>query len=147
MLITSFVECAEETCRFVAFRYKPDTQETIALEHFVSAKLVEWFGTGVVVTDADTEPLRFSVLSVSEAMELYPSADSDDTVFLALLSFCGCLALFGFAACLFNKCRCADSTYSVDEARWTAIIAFALQVWDFGMLVQPLPSFSFALLR
>ena len=72
------------------------------------------------------------MLSVSEAMELYPSANSSDTVFLALLSFCGCLVLLGVAACAFNKCRRA-SRFKVDEGRWSALIAVALQSWDFGL--------------
>jgi len=143
MSITSIVECSEAICSYIALRYQTGTPETYAFEQFVTDKLNERFRADTTVDDADAdadtetdESLRLAVISVSDAMELYPSAESaaasDETVFFALLSFCVCLILLGFAACAFNKSRCANSIYAVDEARWTAIIAIALQIWDFA---------------
>ena len=133
MDISSLVECDEAVCRIIALRYMEDSSQ---FEQFVTNELNARFRVGVAIDAQDAELLRFSVVSVSEAMELYPSADSTDTVLFVLLSVSGCFLIIGLAACVVNKMRCKNSRCSVDEARWISIVAFALQFWDFGLLLK-----------
>ena len=96
------------------------------------AALVAW-GAFYIVTSESEQPLSFSVLDLSDAMALFPSEDSPNTIFLVLLGICAAMVGVAVCACVSNKIGCRDSVHcSVDEARWASLIAFALQFWDFA---------------
>ena len=65
---------------------------------------------------------------------LYPAQTATEYVFYALLSVVALLVMIGIAACVFNELRCAvRPCFIVDSARWTVMLVFALQFYDFGL--------------
>ena len=131
LTVETVTKCSQIVCGYIS---DVDGFDRAAFAEFVTDKLARYFASvPSAEADADISALTFSVLSISSPFSLYPSTNRSNAVFFALLSFCGCVVLVGFAACAFNKCSCKDSIYAVDEARWSAVIGYALQFWDFGV--------------
>ena len=72
---------------------------------------------------------------MSATFALYPEAEPTDYVFIALLSVTATLVVIGFMAFIFNEVDvpALGPCHVVDNARWTAMVVFALQFYDFGL--------------
>eukprot|EP01084_Bolivina_argentea_P022927 42645_1 len=134
--IKSWVECKKFWCEYIIDNYKKRK-----LENKVTTFLNQWFDEIAQSTNANGNAQSEILFSVEEggnnAKELYPiSEEKTPYAFYAIASVTAIIILIGLFAFIFNK---APSTFSkipgfniVDDGRWTAMIIFGLQFWDFS---------------
>ena len=137
--VLSYTNCSQPECLYlVGTRFDEDS-----FSEFVTQKLRTYFNLNALELNAngqssDSSPREsragFSVVEHSNAMELYPSAKETDFVLIALLCATGMLSLIALGAFLFNEgiCCVIKPCNVVDSGRWSAIISFAVQFYDFA---------------
>ena len=139
LTVFSYTNCSAENCYYLA----GNIFDRLGFEGFVTEKLQDFFDSLGVSTNAAAEAessnLSFSVLAIStevmafEVIESTEDLDSTDYVFYSLLCLVGVLVIVAMCGCVFNEgvIRPVPPCHTVDSGRWTAIISFAAQFYDF----------------
>eukprot|EP01084_Bolivina_argentea_P127095 224844_1 len=127
--LSATVQCTTQRCNYIINNY--DKNE---LEMYVTDKLKLYFG----VEEKPNDELNFIVISMSSVKSLKSSSQTEyaivfNYIFYGLAAFGGLIILIGMSAFLFNKGLFPKlpGMNRVDDARWPALLIFALQFWDF----------------
>ena len=136
--LESIIECTLFICNFIIERYNQT-----GFENLVSNKLQTYFdyATSSIVNTASDEGIIFNVESMAESAQLInpPASEPRQYVFIALIIITSIIAFIAILALLWNKISPRKPKLGeipamsiVDNARWTSVIRFALQFWDFA---------------
>eukprot|EP01083_Nonionella_stella_P284771 969459_1 len=115
-------ECTEFACASI----KQQSKEENDLDDLVTGALQEYYAN---------DQLQFKIKSGDSLQRVSKDAEHDEINWelIGMSGVCGLLILIAFLALLFNKKHVPmlPGFHIVDNAKWTSVVMFSLQFWDF----------------
>eukprot|EP01083_Nonionella_stella_P238557 835867_1 len=115
-------ECTEFACASI----KEQSKEENDFDDFVTGALQEYYAN---------DQLKFKIKSEDSLQAVRKDAEHDaiNWQLIGISTVCGLLVFIAFLAFLFNKKHVPmlPGFHIVDDAKWTSMVMFSLQLWDF----------------